>query len=693
MEAFRNTSTFLVPCFALVVCGFTLCHPSNELLGQTSSEESASIFQRPFQQAAVLELQRQMVLLSRMGNRDGAEKAAAAATQRMPDNPVTYYNLACMLAINGKTEDAFVSLNEAIQRGFRNPKVIEGDKDLASLRDDDRFQQALQAAAVPFEQEARKIKPAAVKNGVGMVTSANTEWVARRNALIAHFEVDREKLQKLPIVNRHGTTGALLRKWYAEGTAAGLVGDYYDNHDHDHSNLGYKDFPQLSRIEYGPEPRKHNISNGLQRFMFFNGATIGNSSTANVQAPFWRSMSRLFMVDERAAMQAYNQYFGNHMYFYPEHRDYDPGSYGDTYPANTPFVITSQGSSYSDKPFMDAVVCTMAAFRPEVKTILLSRGTLMPTVQMIFRYSNKQAQSDEKYTSGAAHPVVFDSKQIDVEHMVTMAHDIQPNDIPPIVQMKIVAEDRGVLGRDFFHSNATEALFTTPVAIARIYRTLKAKKTMVVDASGSRDPNQQDLKWTWSILQGNRNKVKVRPLNAEGSIAEITIYYHLRERIAGSKMESNRIDIGVFVHNGKYFSAPGFVTSYSIDSEYRKYNDQGLIEFVDYNHPTIGKKYTDPVITSRKDWRDEYLYDDDGKLTGWTRHRTGSDPQEFAWNGILVTKRDPLKRPIAGNVASYSAEVINKYPSLTQSATDHAVTFEYESDADLFGKIVEPETR
>ena len=170
-------------------------------------------------------------------------------------------------------------------------------------------------------------------------------------------------------------------------------------------------------------------------------------------------------------------------------------------------------------------------------------------------------------------------------------------------------------------------------------------------------------------------------------------YYHPRAAIENSKLESNRIDVGVFANNGKYFSAPGFVTSYSINSEYRTYNKNGNIESIDYNHPTIAKRYTDPMITSRKDWRDEYSYTSDGKLLGWTRHRTGSDPQEFSWNGILITKRDARNRPLTGNVVKYSTETVDQFPSVIQKPTDSDVRFEYTSDEERFGKIVRPDRK
>ncbi|HBS28084.1 MAG TPA: hypothetical protein DEB06_01225 [Phycisphaerales bacterium] len=48
------------------------------------------------------------------------------------------YNLCCALALQGKTDEAFVALDGAIQAGFRNLRQYEGDSDLALLRADPR---------------------------------------------------------------------------------------------------------------------------------------------------------------------------------------------------------------------------------------------------------------------------------------------------------------------------------------------------------------------------------------------------------------------------------------------------------------------------------------------------------------------------------------------------------------------------
>src|SRR5262249_12286534 len=60
------------------------------------------------------------------------------------------------------------------------------------------------------------------------------------------------------ITSDGGEVGKLLKKWHAEGTAAGNTGDFYDNRDRDHSALNRGLYPQLDEVMYTPEERKVN---------------------------------------------------------------------------------------------------------------------------------------------------------------------------------------------------------------------------------------------------------------------------------------------------------------------------------------------------------------------------------------------------------------------------------------------------
>jgi len=215
------------------------------------------------------------------------------------------------------------------------------------------------------------------------------------------------------------------------------------------------------------------LHRGLQVIFLHNAPVIGNASVAMTQGPFWRSMPRLAMARAATVGLLADQYANNMLYFYAEHRDYDHEAdkgHGDVYPANIPYLITSQGSSGSDQAFMDAVAATIAAFCPETQQFLVAKRLLMPTVQMIFRASRKPVVGREDYLSGKAHPPVFDAATLDVERMVRMAHELEPDGVPPLVRLKVEEEYLGRPGIDYFEVGPGEQLFDSVSAVARTAR-------------------------------------------------------------------------------------------------------------------------------------------------------------------------------------------------------------------------------
>jgi Flp pilus assembly protein TadD len=61
-----------------------------------------------------------------------------------PGNPTAHYNLACSLALTGELGAAIDALELAIEHGYDDPEFMSQDDDLASLRQDARFQALLQ---------------------------------------------------------------------------------------------------------------------------------------------------------------------------------------------------------------------------------------------------------------------------------------------------------------------------------------------------------------------------------------------------------------------------------------------------------------------------------------------------------------------------------------------------------------------
>ncbi len=415
-------------------------------------------------------------------------------------------------------------------------------------------------------------------------------------ALFLVSSVHGDETEKL-VTTARGELGNLLRQWHKEGSAAGNTGDYYDNRDRGHSGLRMGPYPQLQKITYTQQQLRRRRDWAAQRVIIPH-VVMGNSSTSAHMARGGSNV-RMYYSNPRGIKFLYTQYTHNNIYIYPEHRDYDPGrnglgGYGDLYPTNSPYLITSQGSSGSDQSFMRAIPFVLAAFQPETKKKLIDSGLIAPTLQMILRMSNKNITDPKEYLTGKAHPTVFLGRNVDSLKMIKMAHKILATDIPPMIQLKAVIETTSIAGLDYFDLRTSERLADTPAVIARIARGKNRSRKITVSAEASYDVNKRPLKFHWVVLRGDPKLVKITPQNATGSQVEITVAYHPRRPIAkDSKMESNRVDIGAFVHNGKYFSAPGFVTFYYPDSEARTYDKNGRLLEIGYNASTSALKVSD----------------------------------------------------------------------------------------------------
>ena len=598
-------------------------------------------------------------------NLDQAEALCRQMIKVAPSAPAGYYNLACLHARRGEREQALKLLEQAIDHGFNNVLHLKADPDLHCLHDELPFVALVEkAAARKPETSHSAVEPFLVTSQTAWVADANVELHPELRIPFARYRFGKDGPGGRKVTNVRGKAGELLRQWYAEGTAAGNWGDLYDNRDGDHSNMNRVLFPQLTWIEYTNHAKDARLHWGLAGSIVHEGVVIGNASVAQTSGPFWRSMPRLACGNQESADFLYWQYAHSQLYVYPGHVDYPrnekelTGEGGrkrsDVFVTNTPYLIASQGSSSSDKPFLRALAATMAAFRPEVKKFLIQNGLLCPTLQLIFRMSNKPVAKPEDYLTGAAHPTVFAGGSINLEKMVTTAHEMTLDTVPPFVQLRVVEEDRPVNGRDFFAApGRRETLFDTPCAIARVFRGVQQPRRLVVSAEASRDVHDRELTFRWAVLRGDAEAIRIRPLNKSGSLVELSVPYHpCRPVASGAVLESNRVDIGVFVNNGVYFSAPGFITFYSLDHEQREYDDKGRIQRITYTGAKERGDYVDPAVALPKSWRDEYHYGKDGKLTGWTRQR-GDTKEEFNAEGKRIVRRDENGRPAETRAVSY----------------------------------------
>ncbi len=633
-------------------------------------------------------------LMARMAQAAAAQDWPAMATicrdalALLPEDPAWRYNLACALSRQGLAAAALDALDQAVALGFRDLDHIAGDGDLDGIRGDSRYADIIKAAKdLPPPKPRHQPVPGELRDGAAWVTAANTAWIPQPGFFACLFALpDATAAPGAPVLG-NGTASELIRQWHAAGTAAGNHGDLYDNRDDGHSTLRIEDFPQLTPIRYDDAAKAAGLHRGVTHAILFNHPVIGNASLAG-----HRSLARILQVAGNGAALSYLHYRQNHLYVYPEHRDHDPvaeGGKGDTFPANTPYVIVSQGSSGSDRPFLHAVATTMAAFRPEIKRALVQAGLLMPTVQMIFRRTRHGIDGHpEDYLSGKAHPTVFAEAQINAEAMAVMAQAMTIESVPPLVQIEVTEEDAVRHGIDYFDPvTAGQRILDTPCAIARTMRSPRHDFRIVVSAEKSLDPNRRPLTYHWVILRGDPQKITIRTLDPAGARAEIIVGHHESQpAFPGSPIDSPRVDIGVFVHNGIHFSAPGFVSFMFPANEQRIYGEDNRLLAVDY--AAAADRYTDAFLFPRKDWRDEYLYTADGRPDGWRRLRHGTTTTYTTTGGVLVS-RDDLGRPLAERRVTYAVDLRSESDSrLVVTETDEILWHWYASPKDTIGELL-----
>ncbi len=410
--------------------------------------------------------------------------------------------------------------------------------------------------------------------------------------------------------------GKLLKRLDARGRAGGLEGVIYENRDGQHSPMPRKEFPRLIQLRFGPDLKKRQLHWGLAGRIFLPAIVIGNSSTAVTGGLKRRSQARLAMTSPGEARRAFLTYSNNHLYLYPEHRDHDDY---DRFPANWPYMVISQGSSFSDKPFMRALIMSIAAMPEDTREFLRKRSLMAPTLQMILRRNQKNVRTRAAYMSGGAHPTVFNKDQLASERMVGMAAGLLPKEVPPMVRLRIEDEDfsdaAGLAG-------LSEKLFDTPSAIARIWRAHDYRREMTVSVQDTRDPNNRDLSFEWVVLRGDPKKVRISLLDSTGTRARIRIDWHdpwNMHRLG--KLMTDRVDIGVFAWNGVHDSAPAMISISFPSHQKRVYEQLGTqmrLSSIDYSGGEDAPYY-DPTLHWAALWRDEFEYDDAGDIALWRR--------------------------------------------------------------------------
>lgn len=576
------------------------------------------------------------------GDLDGAASILDGLTARYPGIGLVWTNRATLFLLQGDPEAALGALETAGAHGFKGFADLTSDPLFTPIAQSPRLAALITAESAAPAPASAAPAPSPVTEGKALISGANTVWNPDSERLEPGFSFP-SKTSAAVVPDRGTAATDLLREHWKRGRAAGNLGDLYDNRDRGHSALDPAAHPQLTHTVYSEAARAADVDYGLNDRLLFDHVTLGNSSTAITGGATWRSLPRFALTtpDGTGPMRLWQNASRNHLYIYPAHKDYGP-DIGDLFPGNTPYLIVTHGSSGSDKPFLEAVAMILAAYRPATKARLIAEDLIVPMTQMVFRRSMQNVRSRDDYFSAAAHPAAFESYDINLARMVSLANSIKPGDIPPQVRLRVTAEDQATEGVDYFGQGLSEQLYDTPAAIGRIWRSKAYRREITLTAEDTKDPNGRKLDFHWRLLAGDPKHARITP-SKDGRSAVISLDWQEPFRISkDNPLISSRVDIGVFANNGVHDSAPAILSVYFPPEQSRTYapaGPDGAMRIASIDYAARPKTYADPMLLARADWRDAYHYGPDGALTGWTRTRGAEETtsvEDFTAQGARI---------------------------------------------------------
>ena len=486
-----------------------------------------SIWDYPARQLRHETLRGDFVRAVREGRADGMEAAARAGSALFPDDPVWRYNLACSLARAKKTAPALLALEEAIDLGFRKPDEIAKDADLHGLVSERRFHELIEYAK-EIATKPILTGPLAAVNATGFF--GQPVALGQQN-LTWNFE-----------------TGCYEAKLKLESSVvAGNTGDLYVNRDNEHSLLRVAGIPGLTHVKFDKELRDHGLGLNIPDTLYPYPA-FGNCSMAYTKGPYWRSLPRALTTTEAYRMRVMARlYLANQFWVFPICADAPPlGKHGDVCTALTPYLIATQGRSWSDRPYVELGLEVSRSFKPDVKREIVRRGLLAPTIMTLIRKALTNVTDEASYLSPKAHPTAFPSvAAVDRTRLVASAANMTAAQVPPLAVVRVVPEAVTP------PPTGPELVYGTVFAWSFVLRSVDETRSFVLSAVGARE---------FRFVQTHGNGVEVSIDAVAPDKARVSL------RSMGIS-PTNRVDIAVFGRNpGTDWGAPSYVSFSRLDA-------------------------------------------------------------------------------------------------------------------------------
>ncbi len=624
---------------------------------------------------------------------DVFEKVAREGIRLKIAPQVWYYNLACTLARQKKTDAAFEALEQAIAAGYNHVAYMKEDSDLARLRKDARFGKLAAAAETIAEHWNEPRETAKVADGMLSLTEDNVYYVLDDRSYLVKVETDIVR----PVVYldhnaKHrdppkGTIGVKFAKAFRDA-----------RRDIGSANIHFVDvrngkcIPVVLASDCAYEENRLNKSMSIPADFAFGG--------------------------EGAQCEIRHFDVANTLGIYTAASDYGIDGI-DRFVGNFPACLAHSGGVEEANKFVrlcaDIVENLPGDLRDNASAIALN----------VIRRAQKCVTNEATFMSGIAQRPVLSFKDIDREKAIAMVRTNACVRFPltpyfkdadlsfaatPVSDLWNEPYDRPHLAstchNQVFVATWGERTASFKVEMSEIQELIEAG----LATNGWR--------YVWKVLQGDEKKVRIAAEADDASKARIEVDYHRAfdaPLVGGRTIKTSRVDIGCFLLDERgRASLPAIMSVYFNPNETREYGADGRLVSIDYTRRQIAGWR--PQLCAKGKWKDVFHYTKDGKLTGWTRlapqENGGVTTNKFTREGLVVMTRDALGRPrdvrrdmtmewtqdfggASFTGKEYSAHVAAKGieydrldhpPCGKENPTTLAWQYAYSNDKDIFGK-------
>ena len=367
------------------------------------------------------------------------------------------------------------------------------------------------------------------------------------------------------------------------------------------------------------------------------------------------SQALLSLSDGDAVLRAFADYTNNVLRVEQvedsEWNDVNPRRKVDVLPANLPFRLIA-GPTAKDLRMAEAAVETVTTSMPlHVRQYFSTCGILAPTVQWLLRRCRPGVTNETDYLRPDAHPLVWRAQDFDLDALAKTAGMMTSNSIPMIVRLAPLYEEykvspiRRAEPLVDYPDPRPEVWCETPYGQAIALRALENRRKFRFWAAAwpVRDRN---VNYRWVPLAPGRVSVSriqgQAALSPENGYAEIVLNW---SAVRG------RLDFAVFARYGDGpYGPPSMISFFTVPNEVRQYDRQGRIAKVSYRKADA----VFPALYQNKPWTDAYELDDQGRILGFLRMRSGGGMEErFSADGEFIVATHPDGSPKTAKKVRY----------------------------------------